>query len=219
MLIFRKPKSQMCFKGQKFYVERAPEPTDIMWENIGGYVPYSRRIATGLSTLTLVGICGALVYGSTTWKRSLKGDERDTEALLDRLTLQVMVLIPSLAVILINELLSVSIVFFMKLQCYTTITEFNTSVCVMITIAQFVNTGLITLFVFGNRIYEADGVVNEMYLIIATNAIISPVTPMFNPLIYINWFRRKYAEWQGENCKMTQQTANNLFAGIEINFP
>ena len=55
------------------HIERAPEPTDIFWENQN--VPVASRIKkvtkVFLATLVLIGICFGIIYGLNIAKRRL----------------------------------------------------------------------------------------------------------------------------------------------------
>ena len=51
------------YKGRAILASRAPEPSDVLWENLAfGYWEKLRsRFFTALSTLFLLGICGILI--------------------------------------------------------------------------------------------------------------------------------------------------------------
>jgi hypothetical protein len=111
------------YKGTRFRVERAPEPTDILWENIGEHVSWTRRVLTTLSTLTLLVVSAVMVFYSVLWKKELQAEQSQDASLIDRFFLQIMIFIPSLVVILINELIALSIKILSNLHRYPTTTE------------------------------------------------------------------------------------------------
>ncbi len=47
------------------YIQRAPEPTDVKWENCGAstWSKFCRRIITIISTLIVLGICFGIILG------------------------------------------------------------------------------------------------------------------------------------------------------------
>jgi hypothetical protein len=85
-------------------------------------------------------------------------------------------------VLIINELLIISIKYLTKQEKHNTTTEYATTVCVHITLALFVNTGVVSLLNFGAaNIYGHYGLIEEMFIIITANAFVSPITPLLNP--------------------------------------
>lgn len=53
------------FKGNDLYIERAPEPNDIIWDNLGYSDSFKlkRRTITNLLTLCLLIICFGIISG------------------------------------------------------------------------------------------------------------------------------------------------------------
>jgi hypothetical protein len=58
--------------GSHINIERAPEPSDILWENYGGSVVIWRRIFTGLITIILISLSAIVVYIASVYKKDLK---------------------------------------------------------------------------------------------------------------------------------------------------
>lgn len=56
-------KEYMSFHNETLFVERAPEPNDIIWENLGYSDSFKikRRFITNLLTLALLGVCFAVI--------------------------------------------------------------------------------------------------------------------------------------------------------------
>jgi hypothetical protein len=69
--------SQEGDEVNNFSFERAPEPTDLYWENmsVSSGQRFFRVILTYLSTLVLVGVCFGIIYGLNIAKISLKSRE------------------------------------------------------------------------------------------------------------------------------------------------
>jgi hypothetical protein len=53
--------------------ERAPEPTDINWENVsaGNYRKFMHALATYIATLCLIAICFGIIWGINVGKQKL----------------------------------------------------------------------------------------------------------------------------------------------------
>ena len=51
--------------GSRYSIERAPEPTDVFWENLNikTHVRYKNVFITYLATLVVIGICFGIIWG------------------------------------------------------------------------------------------------------------------------------------------------------------
>jgi len=56
---------KLQFRGQLLYVQRAPEPNDVIWENLGfsNFFKFKRRLFTNFATLVVLAICFVLIFG------------------------------------------------------------------------------------------------------------------------------------------------------------
>ena len=52
------------YRGRNLIIERAPEPNDILWENIGytTFFKFKRQLITGIATILVLLVCFALLF-------------------------------------------------------------------------------------------------------------------------------------------------------------
>jgi hypothetical protein len=105
-LLFYNPKSAISFKGKKFRVKRPAEPTDILWENLGGTGALRRRIVTNIVIVILLGICFAIIFASSMWKASLKSSTTKEQTWDEKATLSLLLMVPATIVSVLNILIS-----------------------------------------------------------------------------------------------------------------
>ena len=57
--------NKLHFRGELLYVQRAPEPNDVVWENLGfsNFFKFKRRVFTNFATLLVLAICFVLIFG------------------------------------------------------------------------------------------------------------------------------------------------------------
>lgn len=65
---------KLHFRDQLLYVKRAPEPNDVIWENLGFsiFFRFKRRFFTNLATLLVLGICFFLNFGISSYQVRIK---------------------------------------------------------------------------------------------------------------------------------------------------
>jgi hypothetical protein len=95
--------------------------------------------------------------------------------------------------VFINQVLSISIRFFARLEKYDSFTEYNTSVAVKLTSAMFINTAIVAWVVYYNDWYGSDSLVSEVYNIILANAFLSPFMYLFSVTYFLRRCKRRRA--------------------------
>ena len=96
-------------------MQRAPEPSDIFWENIGvsGRTVMRRRVGTWLATALMLAGGVVVVTLSSTVRKELLGSQDGTELSVQ---VQIISFLPSCLVVLVNMLLSYIIRTFSKFE-------------------------------------------------------------------------------------------------------
>lgn len=223
-------KSTKHFYGKKVNIRRAPEPTDIIWEN-HGYDPIrnlKRRITSELGAAALVGagfICIVMIsWGQYDIVRNVGNDSE---------LVPVLSIVVSLFVISINYLLAVATRILSKREKQTTFTAYFTNIARRLCVSMFINTALTTLlakiaafFSFGEKansdifnFYRRGGLLEDMFFVFLSNALSMPLYTLFHPRYLYKIYQQRKAIHSGPNCPLTQQKAHELFEGPELDFP
>ena len=174
-ICFWRKKDRTKYRGKKFEVRRADEPSGIMWENLGERGAFKRRFITFILTIILIGGGAAVIYFSSTWRRDLRSAEEHAATASEKFGLQVTGFVPALLITVINSILRNSITFFSKVEKYSTWTDYYTSRAWKMSVAMFLNTGIVAIIVYQDDLYGSDSLIAVIWQIAITNAIVSPL--------------------------------------------
>ncbi|CAD8174102.1 unnamed protein product [Paramecium pentaurelia] len=217
------------FRDNVIVVSKAPEPGDILWGNLGVTLleQYKRKLITNLATIFLLGICFGILFGLSYGQFSMtdtgKGEELSQAEII---AITVLGVIASVLISIINNILAIIIRKFAELEAPATKTEYDISAAKKLGFAQFLNTAIITLIVNlviikeGEKSYYAvikqGGLNQDVMLIFITNGIMPWLTSIIDPFYLYKLFMRFQIQSQGQTCNVTQQEANEHFAGPMI---
>lgn len=210
------------FCGQKIATKRAPEPSDINWENIG--VPkktiYLRRACTWLATLVVLGTSLLAIFFSSNVKSLLRKVYGPASVSIeDTIAYNVLSFLPSILVVIINLVLVFIIKVTSRMEKHSTQTSYNTSVALKQTIAMFLNTAVVSFIIHWEDFYSPKGLAAEMYNIMISNAVVQPVVYWINPAYRVQQFIRWRAVKKGDMALLSQSEAQKLFEGPELDMP
>ncbi|CAK64281.1 unnamed protein product (macronuclear) [Paramecium tetraurelia] len=217
------------FGDNVILVSKAPEPGDILWGNLGVTLleQYKRKLITNLATIFLLGICFGILFGLSYGQFSLtdtgKGEQLSQAELI---AITILGVVASVLISIINNILAIIIRKFAELEAPTTKTEYDISAAKKLGFAQFLNTAIITLIVNlvivkeGEKSYYAvikqGGLNQDVMLIFITNGIMPWLMALLDPFYLYRLFMRYQIQLQGQACNVTQQEANEYFAGPMI---
>ena len=203
------------FQGHALRVSRAPEPSDIFWENIGvsRRTVIRRRIGTWSATVLVLAAGVVAVTLSATIRSKLAETQ---EMSVQR---QVVAFLPSCQVVLVNILLAYIIRTFSHFEKHLTVTDYNTSVALKQTLALFLNTAMAALVVHWGDFYSVEGLAAEMIDIMISNAIVQQLAYIINPYWLVRWAFGRLEKRKGPRCMLTQQEANKLLEGRKLDMP
>ena len=205
----------------------APEPSDILWENLGRAAASSkakRRFFTFLASLILLIICFSLLYEMKLFIKVQHFDDIGP-------SLSVAIsLLSSTIVALSNSCLGIFIRRFARNENHITQTNFFRSVASRLTCALFFNMSITTLlanflrskmtFQGTGEIYilSLTGLLQDIFFLFITNSYISSIFNLFDFVWGVKLLRRVMAEkaHQKGNCSLTQEEANSLFEGHPV---
>jgi hypothetical protein len=198
-------------KGNYIMIEKAPEPLDIIWENLG--VPLSTKIWRRLLTysmsfiLTLIGFFIILLISKT--QEEIKQANHDYAL---EISLSILC---SLTISVLNGLLKFIIEFFSQFERYTSYTKFETSRAFKLAIMQFINMSLVPFFLFllFKNIFKQKTLLQNIFFVFLGNIIFEPVAIFLDPWYLFRIHRQKQIRENIAHCTLTQIEANKHFEG------
>lgn len=182
--------SPRVFNGRVLNIKRAPEPTDIIWENLR----FSRvdRLIRQVATLVILAailVCSCFILiGLANWQRDLR-DSNENSAKVSFSS------IPAAAIILlVNILLDLAIRLMSYLECHHTYTEQTLSTARKLTIVLSLNTLLFPLLanLDSDQWYGQSGLANNIFWVAISTAFAKSIIKLFHPLMV--W--RKLRKWE-----------------------
>lgn len=215
------------FNGKTVFIERAPEPTDILWENLGHspWEKFKMRSITKLWAAFII-IITFVVIVVINWAQTEASDDQeisDSTFAVDALSWAA-----SLVVVIINFFLGMVIEKLADQERHGSFTSFFTGIAKKLVVSQIVNTAFTTLLaqvVLYNHFqqtkslegidsvsfYGEGGLLEDMFYVFITNAILTPFLDFFDINYMIRLYKRYKAKKKGGRSKLTQQEANAIF--------
>jgi len=217
--------------GYFVHIERAPEPTDILWENLG-YKPIQKlkkRMRTRIVALILITISFvlnvAIIYAQGIVIKNFGQNSN---------LIRTLSIIGSFIIITINVLLGQAIIRLVEREKHVTYTTHFMGIAKKLSITQFINTAFTTLFaqvvlystLQNDNPFESDfekinfygkgGLLENMFYIFISNAFLTPLLTYFDPLYLLKLYQRKQVLKKGGTNMITQQEAHVLFEEPEM---
>lgn len=109
-----------------------------------------------------------------------RDDDDDDQSTSEARKEQAILLVPAIVVSFLNIVLSVSIRTFCRYEKFDTYTDYNASVAWKLSISMFLNSAIVPLLVYWDDWYGFDSLIMEVWNIILTNAVLSPLYPFFD---------------------------------------
>ncbi|CAD8068986.1 unnamed protein product [Paramecium sonneborni] len=222
---FKRKQQLIKFKGKTPYVVRAPEPGDIMWENLGEkpWKQISNQTWTNLATFLILGICFGAILGISIGQNQLNKSETKNTYKSVALLITILGLIASLIISLLNIIMAFTIKKLVFYERPYTQTDFNISYANKLGISQFINTAIIPLLVnlalqdeeLLVSLWKNGGFNSDIILILIMNAIFPWVINLFDPFYIWKLIQRIRIKSQGTRCTLTQREANIIFEGTQ----
>ncbi len=197
-------------------VKRAPEPSDVNWENLDSTDTgkLCRRSITNFFTLVLLAVSFGLSILVTYYKSENPGK-------------QWLAILASIIIVVINNLLGIFIRKFAAYEKHSTVTRYNTSVAEKLTAAMFINTGLVVLLTnsvdIGDFLNGTDnkfdfwgrGLMSSVTTLLLMNAFTTNLLNLFSPWNAMAACKRRSLA-NSTNSKLTQEEANKVFEGSRV---
>lgn len=206
-----------CFsndtKGSsQFTIERAPEPSDVYWENLSltSFQRFLRVAATYFATFIIIGICFAIIWGINVGKTNLEKNGGKNSGAVRFLSF-----VCSFVIIITNTSLRTVVRSLSLKEQHETYTAYNLSVAFKLAIVRFVNTAIVPTVVnyYHGRWFVDGGLVSDYFSIMISVSFTDPVLYLVDFGIIVQYLKKWYFRRQGKDCLLTQEEANELFQG------
>ena len=171
-------------EDREIQIERAPEPSDVLWENLN--VSYVTRlyktITIFVSILILIGVCFGSIFGLDLEQRELKKKQEEEKkmGILNQkreIEIRVISFICAFVIIIINNLLKIIVKYLTTKEKHETNTAFNLSLAVKLMLARFVNTAIVPVII-NTKIgewFSEGGLVSDLFSIMVSISVIDPI--------------------------------------------
>lgn len=207
------------YTGHRIYAQLAPEPSDIIWENLSASYGQrlKRRLITYAISLFALGVSFVVVYGCSYYQdKQADNSSSDENTLEYEWKIRLNSMWPSIIIVMINFILGRAIRYFSSMESHQTFTMYNLSVATKLTVAQCVNTALITMIVNldrDDRWFKPGGLIADMTYVLISNAFIQPIMYLFSPMYMLKLMKMRNAE---KNPLLNQAEANLIWEGPEV---
>ncbi len=221
--ILRRP--QLMYKGCKVKVNEAPEPSDVIWANLGLTIfeQLKRRVLTTTGSLFVLSIGFVIITAMKFFQKSYT-DYAEQKDAIDRYITTALSLLTSLMITLVNFILKVTIKYFVSQEKRISFTEFDTSFSQKLVVAQILNTcGLvyITHVIFNRNgelfyIWQPGGLIYDAAFVLLSNTLLSTFKYLFDPDYVIKIIQRYKYLRNPNNTEMLQFEANSVMEGRDL---
>ena len=208
------------FKKKSILIHTAPDPTDLIWENLD--FSFFRDFFNYILLYFVSGLilCLSFYIQFLVVKFVFKlRVETEKEIMKTYATNSIFVKMGALTisslVTMINAILRIIVYYFSYIQKMYSNTKFNQSYINVYIFLVFFNSAfmpyLINTFCYDNSTNEQ--LIWDIHLILLTNAFSTPIYKICDPFAMHRRLQRLYIKFQGKSCVLTQHEVNRWFEG------
>lgn len=138
---------------------------------------------------------------------------------MEKRTVQGVSAASSVAIYVVNASLRFIIRRLTLKERHSSITRLNVSVGLKLTMARFINSSLLLViinFEYATKWFDRAGLVYDATVLMLLMAVTDPILYFLNIPGIVKWFKILGEKSKGNDCKLTQQEANMLHEGSEI---
>ena len=200
-------------------MKRAPEPTDVYWENLPTKTVEKVRksFITYLVTFIILMFSFWINFGFGILKKYFKSANSNLEDKKELyLFLTVLISIVSSTVMsLFNYIMGRTMRTLSAIERHDTYTEYNVSVGLKLVLAMFINTALIPFAVnfYNEKWAISNGLIQDVFFNVISIWFFGPLIYLLSPSYFYNYFRRFIEINKGNKWTLTQRQLNTLFEG------
>ena len=230
-LIFLKIRNKFCKRKENDYytsseieefieVTPAPEPDDIIFENLDttNIERFFLVLLTTLISFLIIAVSFVIVVLLTMAQEKLKKlsfGEKNFSKYAVSLAMTGIISIVNIILEVILEILT-------KKEHHISLTNFNLSFSVKLSICTFVNSAIVPLISnicanFDKLEIDYELLLSNMLMLFAVNSIVSPLLWTFNANFYLNKIIIWKLEKKKNNQNMSQKKLNELYEYMDIN--
>lgn len=201
--------SSLTIKGKNIYTKRAPEPSDVTWENAGvsRATVVRNQVMSYVVSLLFLGASFGIIYGLSV-----------AQAELGSHNFYVSVLV-SVVITVVNISLKILVKYFTEYEKHITKTDFNESLAIKTTVVQLINSILVLVIVgwFIKQkiqhinVFDTSGLIDDTFMVAVTTSFLPFALAFFvDPeQIFHHFYRwRRGAEIEAGECLLTQRELN-----------
>ena len=218
------------FNGHQIKIEHAPEPSDIIWENltVSAWTKFKKRTKTFFTTSALLAmsfyiLLSIKIYQYNTYEDSGKITNKDN------LKIKAISLLLSVTIILLNVVITKSIRYFSKYEKPSTWTQYNVSVFHKLVTATTLNSVAMLLLVNSYNVQQgfsgkkgidlhwftkSYGLTSDLCNLLLVDAFFTPVLQIFDPSFFWLLFKRHLVSIG--KIKVNQAQANKIWTNPEM---
>lgn len=202
-------------------VERAPEPNDIIWENLGTswLEKFKLQWWTAFYTFLVLLVCFFCIFGLTYIQRFLT--DPDDPKVTGTFTPGLINALGAIFISVVNYLLNFVIKRFASMEKHLTMTGYDSSIASKKVVAQFLNTAVIYIIIswlFGSWT-DNTGLINQLRNICISTIVINSALFAFDPLYVLRLWQRRNVIKNTAKSMMTQSEAHALFEDPSLDIP
>lgn len=210
--------NKLLFKDCFLHIRRAPEPDDVLWENLGvsWEVKLKKRLITTLATLAILCMSFCLILLISYFQFFIQKNN-----LAQGLELMFVNSFGATLIVFVNYTLNFSIEKFTRSEKHSTLTNYNSALTEKKIVAVFFNTAIIYILisVYFLNFAGKNGLVENLKYIYLSNMIITIILQFFDPFYLLRLWNRRNLEKAPEKSGYTQSEANALYEGPTQNIP
>jgi len=174
--------------GSRIFAHRAPEPTDILWENLNVKI-YDRikfSLLVYFATSVVLGLSLLAHYFINILKDFIEDEAAggDNTSSIPYNGIRVLAFLVTCLVVFVNFVLGKVIRLFSSYQRLSTYSEYHLTVATQLSIAMFINTGIVQLIINWRKDnwFNASGLVVDIFFNTIGISFVSPLTYVLDPM-------------------------------------
>ena len=225
------PTDGFMYKGVPVDVYEAPEPTDVLWRNLGYPTPKVvwRRVINYIASFVLIFISYLIV--GTLKVRQKQSKQRVYESVelgenrfsRDNVVVDLFTAGVTLTIVVINLILNVTMKFLSGLELHRSRTKFHLSYIQKLVRAQFFNTCgvlVVTHIIVADdieKIWQQGSLLYDASFLIVWKMLSDAMSSMIKLETFWKMFQRWRLKKNPKQSYLLQYEANHLYTGVEVN--